>query len=349
MLPATEVRAPERLERLPLVTLYLSERCNSRCVSCDYWRHGVLDMNLLAVRALLPELRRLRTEVVLLSGGEPLLNPEWLEIAQTLRAENLKLWLLTSGLSLAKHARRAAALFETITVSLDGTDRATYAAIRGLDAFDKVCEGIGAASGAGARVTVRVTLQRANYRELPRFIELARRIGVRQVSFVAVDVANPHAFGREDDYSRDLALGAEDLPRFAALLDALEREHSEDFRRGFIAESPAKLRRLLQYFAALLGQGDYPAVRCNAPEFSAVIDARARVRPCFFIPGGESGQLAAQAGLGDALNAPGMRALRANIRAGTRTECATCVCPLWRDPGDAAALLPRPPPALHGA
>ena len=28
------------LRRLPLVTLFLSERCNSRCVSCDYWRHG---------------------------------------------------------------------------------------------------------------------------------------------------------------------------------------------------------------------------------------------------------------------------------------------------------------------
>ena len=52
--------------------------------------------------------------------------------------------------SLAKHARRAAELFDTITVSLDGTNAETYAAIRGLDAFDKVCEGIRAAAQAGA-------------------------------------------------------------------------------------------------------------------------------------------------------------------------------------------------------
>src|ERR1700761_6613098 len=131
-----------RLERLPLVTLYLTERCNSRCVTCDYWRHGRVDATLESVRALLPSLGELRTRVVLLSGGEPLLNPEWEAIARLLRESQLGLWLLTSGLSLAKHAVRAAPLFDAITVSLDGTNAATYAAIRGLDAFDKVCEGI---------------------------------------------------------------------------------------------------------------------------------------------------------------------------------------------------------------
>src|SRR6202008_1747671 len=95
----------EPLGTLPLVTLYLSERCNSRCATCDYWRHGQGDMNLEAVAALLPSLARLRTQVVLVSGGEPLLNPQWPAIAEVLRARGLTLWLLTSGLSLAKHAR----------------------------------------------------------------------------------------------------------------------------------------------------------------------------------------------------------------------------------------------------
>src|SRR5580692_3671874 len=130
------------LTRLPLATLYLTERCNSRCITCDYWRHGRDDMDLGLVSSLLPSFTRLRTEVALLSGGEPLLNPEWAAIAQLLRSHGLKVWLLTSGLSLAKHARRAAELFDAITVSLDGTDAGTYAAIRGLDAFHKVCGGI---------------------------------------------------------------------------------------------------------------------------------------------------------------------------------------------------------------
>ena len=96
-------------------------------------------MDLAAVTRLLPSFAQLRTQLVLLSGGEPLLNPEWMAIARTLRSNDLKVWLLTSGLALAKHAGRAAELFDAITVSLDGTDAKTYAAIRGLDAFEKVC------------------------------------------------------------------------------------------------------------------------------------------------------------------------------------------------------------------
>jgi MoaA/NifB/PqqE/SkfB family radical SAM enzyme len=294
-------------------------------------------MNLAAVARLLPSFARLGTQVVLLSGGEPLLNPEWAAIAQLLRRNGLKVWLLTSGLALAKHARRAAGLFDAITVSLDGTDRETYAAVRGLDAFDKVCQGITAAAAQGVAPGIRVTLQRANYRQLPAFVVLAKDLGAQQVSFLAVDVANPHAFGRMDDFVSDLALRPDDLPAFEQLLLSMEQDHRDDFRTHFIAESPQKLRRILQYFAAIRGQGPYPAVRCNAPEFSAVIGATGRVQPCFFISGPAGAQLS---GAGNALdddltsvlNRGDMAALRTAIRTGARAECRTCVCSMWREP-----------------
>jgi len=277
------------LAHLPLVTLYLSERCNSRCVTCDYWRHGVADMSLSSVRRLLPNLARLHTQVVLISGGEPLINAEWPQIAELLRGQGLKLWLLTSGLSLAKHALRASALFDAITVSLDGTDRATYEAIRGVDAFDKVCE----------------------------------------VSFLAVDVANPHAFARQNGFTHDLALQPPDLPLLAGILDELEHEHASEFRSGLIANSPRKLRRIHQYFAAVCGVAPYPAVRCNVFEYSAVIGATGRVSPCFFITG-PPGSIWRDS-LEELLNHATMSTLRASIRAGERPECARCVCSLWRD------------------
>jgi Fe-coproporphyrin III synthase len=315
--------------RLPLVTLYVTERCNSRCVTCDYWRHGRVDVSLASISRLLPSFERLGTRMVALSGGEPLLHPEWAQIAQLLKSRGLDLWLLTSGLSLAKHARRASALFDAITVSLDGTNRETYAAIRGLDAFDKVLEGIRAAASYGAAPSIRVTLQRSNYRQLPMFVDLARAAGARQVSFLAVDVANPHAFGRMGDFSSDLALRVEDLPVFEGLLRSLEVEHAESFKSRFIAESPQKLRRILQYFSALCGREAFPSVRCNAPEFSAVIGANGRVQPCFFIDGPPDA--VAWGDFGAALDGEAMTALRQEIRAGKRAECGHCVCSLWRD------------------
>lgn len=323
---------------LPLVTLYLTERCNSRCVTCDYWRHGRRDVTLDSVARLLPELEALGTRTALISGGEPLLHREWPAIAGLLRERGISLWLLTSGLSLEKHAVRAAQLFESITVSLDGTCAATYAAVRGLDAFEHVCAGIRAAVSQGAAVSLRVTLQRANYRELPRFVTLARELGASQVSFLAVDVANPHAFARHDDFATGLALVAEDLPRLDALLDSLERNHAADFRNSFIAESPARLRRLRDYFAAVCGAGPFPPVKCNAPEFSAVVGVGGGVAPCFFIPGPPARGATLRAALEDAP----MIELRRAIRAGERTECARCVCSMYREPAELAALrLPR--------
>jgi len=317
-------------ESLPLVTLYLSERCNSRCVTCDYWRHGVRDMTRDSVRRMLPALAALRTRAVLLSGGEPLLNPEWREIGDLLASRGLTLWLLTSGLSLAKHARAAADLFDSVTVSLDGTRAETYAAIRGLDAFDKVCEGIRAVAAAGRPAGLRVTLQRSNYRELVRFVTLARELGCASVSFLAVDVSNGHAFARRDESPPELALGDGDIAELDRLLEQLERERADDFRTGFIAESPAKLRRIRDYFAALRGRQEFPAVRCNAPEFSAVVGADGRVAPCFFIPGPAHAPRAPD--LGAALASEPMRALRDAIRGGRRPECERCVCSKWRDP-----------------
>ena len=317
------------LRSLPLLTLYLTERCNSRCVSCDYWRHGRADVSIDSVARLLPDLAHLGTRLVLLSGGEPLIHPQWAEIAQLFRDQGLDLWLLTSGLSLAKHAARVATLFQRVTVSLDGTDPEMYAAIRGLDAFAKVCEGIRAATDAGVRVGVRVTVQRRNYRHMAGFVELAHACRASEISFLAADVSNDHAFGRTGAVSDEIALRPEDLAVFADTLEALERDRAADFASGFIAETPAKLRRLHQYYAALRGAGRFPPTRCNAPEFSAVVDAGGRIQPCFFIQGPAAQDPRMR--LDDLLNDEPMRRLRAHIRSGQRPECVRCVCSMWRD------------------
>jgi MoaA/NifB/PqqE/SkfB family radical SAM enzyme len=335
--PAKSIPASGRLRSLPLAILYLTERCNSRCVTCDYWRTGRDEMSLTTVERLIPGLLQLQTRMVLVSGGEPLIHPEWEEIARLLRANGLQLWLLTSGLSLVKHARRVSQLFDAVTVSLDGTDAQTYSAIRGLDAFDNVCAGIQACAAAGMPAGVRVTLQRSNYRQLPGFVDLAHQLGAREISFLAVDVANPHAFGRSDDFGTNLALQPDDLPVLERILGAMETDYAADFKSGFIAESPRKLRHLHQYFAAVCGSAAYPPVRCNAPEFSAVIGVKLTAQPCFFISGPDGARI--DSDVESVLNSESMISLREAIRAGDRAECARCVCSSYRDPARPVEFL----------
>src|SRR5205823_1489535 len=112
-----------------------------------------------------------------------------------------------------------------------------------------------------------------------------------------------------------------------AEIDALEREHAADCASGFIAESPAKLRRrLTQYYAALLGQADFAPNDCNAPWVSSVIESDGTVRPCFFQP--PLGNVHAAGSLDAVLNSPEAIAWREGLDTRRDAICRRCVCTL---------------------
>jgi MoaA/NifB/PqqE/SkfB family radical SAM enzyme len=310
----------DRIHALPLAIVYVTDKCNSRCVMCDYWQYGQTNLTIERAHALAREFDQMQTRWVLLSGGEPLLHPQWAEIAHILAGGQRQLWLLTAGLALKKYAKVIAEMCQKVTVSLDGATAGTYQAIRGINSFEQVCTGIRALLKMNQQVSIRCTIQRRNYQQLPALVELAHDLGVQQISFLAVDVLTHVAFARKQEIIDNLALDEDDLPEFDRVLSNLFEEYKSDFESGFIAESPAKLRSLRQYFAALHGTVDFPLVRCNAPRFSAVFTADGRIQPCFFISPSQP--------LG--INDPALVSLRHDIRAGQRHECKTCVCSMHR-------------------
>jgi len=319
----------DRLHGLPLGIVYVTERCNSRCVTCDFWKKGVSELSLDRARELADGFRDLGTEAVLLTGGEVLFHPRWSDVAETFRSRGLALWLLTAGLALEKQADRVSELCERVTVSLDGATRETYRAIRGVDAFQSVLDGIEALVARDTWVSLRCTVQRANYLELPELVRLAKRLSVREISFFPVDVGGGTAFAHGDEVSRATMLGKEDLPRFRDVVSRLERELATEIASGFVAENPEKLRQILQFFAAHHGLATLPPVRCNAPRFSVVVRANGAMQPCHFIEGGppsSSGSWVRD------LNGPGLRAIRGEIRRGERDACRRCVCPSFKAP-----------------
>ena len=62
--------ATNRTFVLPLLIFYPTGRCNSRCVSCDWWKHGGADdLTLHEIQELADVLPSLGTRVVVFSGG----------------------------------------------------------------------------------------------------------------------------------------------------------------------------------------------------------------------------------------------------------------------------------------
>jgi MoaA/NifB/PqqE/SkfB family radical SAM enzyme len=325
-------RATNRTFVLPLLIFYPTGRCNSRCVSCDWWRQsGADDLALGEIREMAATLPALGTRVVAFSGGEPLLRPEVFDAAELFRDRGMTLHLLTSGVLLERFADRVARHFSRVCVSLDATTGPLYEHIRGVDALATVCRGIARLRATAPHIplTARATLHRANFRELPRLIDYAKAIGLDGVSFLPADVSSL-GFGRgaKPDPS-GLALSSAEVEEFRQTVERTIAVYAADFASGFVAESPDRLRRLPHYYAALAGDELFPIVSCNAPWVSVVVEANGSVRPCFFH---EAVGSIRRAPLGRIV-AENLRTFRQSFDVRANPVCARCVCSLntsWR-------------------
>jgi Fe-coproporphyrin III synthase len=332
---ATLVRLGQATNRtfvLPLLIFYPTGRCNSRCVSCDWWKQsGADDLTLDEIGRLAASLPALGTRLVVFSGGEPLLRPEVFDAAALFRAEGMALHLLTSGVLLERFADKVARHFSRVCLSLDAADARLYERIRGVDALATVCRGIARLRQIDPAIPVvaRSTLHRSNFRELPRIVEYARTLGLDGISFLPADVSSL-GFGRgERPDPSSLALSDREVVEFAEIIERTIVVHADDFASGFIAESPEKLRRLPRYYSALSGTEKFPRVSCNAPWVSVVVEANGSVRPCFFH---ESIGNVRRAQIGTVV-AENLRAFRQSFDVRTNPVCGRCVCSLntsWR-------------------
>jgi len=324
--------ASNRTFVLPLVIFFPTSRCNSRCMSCDWWKQsGDGDLSLAEIDGVAGALPALGTRVVVFSGGEPLLRPEVFEAAAMFRARGLALHLLTSGILLERFADRVVQHFERVCVSLDAPSAELYERVRGVAAFETVARGVARVRSLSARlpITARATLHRANFRELPRLIDCARTLGFDGISFLPADVSS-RAFGRDRlPDPAALALTEEDVDAFDQVVERTISAYRAEFDSGFVAEPPAKLRRLPQYYAALLGRAPFPEVQCNAPWVSIVIEADGAVRPCFFHDAIGS----IRASSLEKIIASELRAFRESFDVAGNPTCRRCVCSIktgWR-------------------
>ncbi|HVT59860.1 MAG TPA: radical SAM protein [Thermoanaerobaculia bacterium] len=321
------------ITQMPIVILFPHSRCNCRCVMCDIWRDKrKQEIAVDDVARWLAEWRGLGVRKVLLSGGEALLHSRLWEMCAQLRAAGIGITVLSTGLLLKRDALELARYCEEVIVSLDGPE-AVHDRIRDIPrAYAKLAEGVAALRCAAPALPVagRCTVQRLNFRHLRATVAAARELGLERISFLAADVSTD-AFNRPGSWGPErveqVALAEEELPLLAAELAALAREHARDFADGFILESPEKLRRrLLQYYAALHGQGDFHPNVCNAPWVSTVIEADGTVRPCFFQPA--LGNLHREGSLGAILNSPAALAWRRGLDVQRDAICRKCVCTL---------------------
>jgi MoaA/NifB/PqqE/SkfB family radical SAM enzyme len=304
---------------------------------CDIWKDNknLKQLTEKDMDGLLGSLKKLGTQQVVMSGGEALLNPNFFRFCAILKKQNIRVSLLSTGLTLQKNAEQLLTHVHDIIVSLDGPEE-VHDRIRNIPgAFKKLKEGVQYIKSIepAFKITARTVIHRLNFRYWPSIINAAKEIGLDQISFLPADVSS-HAFNRELLWSNqrqyEILPDENELTGLNNLLEQLTEKHKEAFTTGFIAESPEKLRNIYRYYAAFYNRNPFPYKKCNAPWVSAVIEADGTVRPCFFHA--PFGNIREQS-LDHILNSEEGIRFRKELDIKSNGICVKCVCYLNLSPG----------------
>lgn len=172
----------------PIVVWNCTRQCNLRCLHCYASadsRRSPEEMSTAEGKAFMADLADFGVPVLLFSGGEPLLRDDVFELAAFAREQGVRPVLSTNGTLITKEVAEQLrqVVFGEVGISLDGIGE-RHDHFRGQKgAYEAALRGIRNCVAAGQRVSLRLTITRWNYKEIPAIFELAEQEAVDRICF----------------------------------------------------------------------------------------------------------------------------------------------------------------------
>lgn len=249
--------APPALSSLahdPIIVAWeVTRACGYRCLHCraDAQPHalpGQLDHR--EARRLIARLAEFSGTTLVLTGGDPLLRPDLVDITTRAAAGGLGVALTPSATPRVTPARLGAladAGLGSVAISLDGATPDAHDGMRGITgSFARTLSILGMARGLGLRTQVNTTVTRRSAPELERIARIVEQAGVGMWSvFFLVPV------GRAPS---DLVLDAHETE---SVLNRLADIAARAPYRLKVTEAPA-YRRVLAQRSRAAGEGSAP-------------------------------------------------------------------------------------------
>ena len=168
--------------RPSLVSWNLTRKCNLRCPHC-YMDGGVAEERELSTDeclGLIDEMKDLGTEMLILTGGEPLLRRDIYQIART--ASDAGIWVVmgTNGVLINDHVadKMVECGVKGVGISIDSIDPAKHNRFRGgPNAWEHSVRALEICKRKGLEVLVQTTIMDFNRDEIPELIAFAREKG----------------------------------------------------------------------------------------------------------------------------------------------------------------------------
>ncbi len=204
--PGDHLRYEKKDVPRPVVVWNCTRQCNLSCIHCYASadsRKSPQEMDTAAGRALIYNLADFGVPVILFSGGEPLLRKDLFSLANLAREMGIRTALSTNGTLITGEVARQIkqAGFAEVGISLDGigTNNDRFRGRRG--AFKAALAGIRNCVALGLRVSLRLTITRFNYQEIPAIFRLVEKEGIDRVCFYHLAYSGRGSSLREEDIS----------------------------------------------------------------------------------------------------------------------------------------------------
>lgn len=172
----------------PVVVWNSTKTCNLKCRHCYMSSDNKKYQNELTTqeaKSFIDDLADFHVPVLLFSGGEPLIRPDFFELAEYAQAKGVRPTLSTNGTLITREvAQRIKDIgVGYVGISLDGLQDVNDQ-FRGVEgAFQKAMEGIQNCVAVGQRVGLRFTINHHNIQELENIFDFIERENINRVCF----------------------------------------------------------------------------------------------------------------------------------------------------------------------
>ncbi|GAQ93907.1 radical SAM additional 4Fe4S-binding SPASM domain-containing protein [Thermodesulfovibrio aggregans] len=171
---------------LRYLELQITNQCNLRCKHCFVDRDTVHNLRFEKIQKILKEFEQMQGLRVLITGGEPLMHPEFEKINDFIKELPIRKILFTNGVLLNDNILKKLNV-EEIQISLDGMKKG-HEILRGKGTFDKTIEAIKKAADYGFQVSVATVIHKGNVAEFDELENLIKTMKIREWTVDALTV-----------------------------------------------------------------------------------------------------------------------------------------------------------------
>ena len=179
------------------ISIEILQRCPNRCIYCSSHSNPQAThiISFEIIKNIIDDAKSLGCKTVCLSGGEPFLHPQILDIISYIAKQQLICYVYTSGIFMKdevysslpnEYIEAIRGMVDKVIFNVEADSSALYDQIMGtdVDGFDMMKKSINDCVSSGLVVETHVVPMQVNFKHLKSIFEMCYQLGVSKVSIL---------------------------------------------------------------------------------------------------------------------------------------------------------------------